>query len=88
MTADPVIEWLLEGDPAIRWQVTRDLLDKPREVWDAERQRTTEEGWVAEMLTLRSASGWPKGRWTDAPWSLILLVACGRALRILRTTPA
>jgi hypothetical protein len=28
---DSVIEWLLAGDPVIRWQVMRDLLDhRPR----------------------------------------------------------
>ena len=74
---EEVVEWLLEGDPAIRWQVMRDLLDEPPAVWGAERQRTTEEGWVPAMLTRRSPSGWPKGRWTDSPWSLLLLVACG-----------
>ena len=74
---DPVVEWLLEGDPAIRWQVQRDLLNEPPEVWEAERRRTVDEGWVAEMLTCRKANAWPKGRWTDAPWSLLLLVACG-----------
>jgi hypothetical protein len=72
-----VIDWMLEGDPAIRWQVMRDLLDEPPDVWEAERRRTTEEGWVAEMLEHRKPGGWPKGRWTDAPWSLLLLVACG-----------
>jgi hypothetical protein len=74
---EAVIEWLLEGDPAIRWQVMRDLLDEPPEVWEAERRRVTEEGWVAEMLTRRTANGWPRGRWTDAPWSLLVLMACG-----------
>src|SRR5262249_51774026 len=74
---DQVVEWLLEGDPAIRWQVQRDLLDEPPEVWEAERHRTVDKGWVAEMLTHRRASAWPKGRWTDAPWSLLLLVRCG-----------
>ena len=46
------IEWLLEGDPAIRWQVMRDLLDEPSEVWEEERLRTLEQGWVAELLSL------------------------------------
>ena len=25
---ESVVDWLLEGDPAIRWQVMRDLLDR------------------------------------------------------------
>ena len=35
--ADPVVDWLLDSDPAIRWQVMRDLLDAPRPQWAAER---------------------------------------------------
>lgn len=75
---DAVVEWLLEGDPAIRWQVMRDLLDEPAETWEAERRRAVESGWVAEMLEHQAPdSTWPKGRWTDAVWALLLLVACG-----------
>jgi hypothetical protein len=73
-----VIEWLLAGDPVIRWQVLRDLLDEPPEVWGAERRRVADTGWVAQMLAQRTPRGeWPKGRWTDVPWSLLLLMACG-----------
>ena len=75
---DPVIEWLLEGDPAIRWQVMRDLLDAPAEAWERERRRTVETGWVAELLAHRGSDGeWPRGRWTASTWTLLLLVACG-----------
>ena len=31
-----VIEWLLDSDPSIRWQVMRDLLDAPEAAWKAE----------------------------------------------------
>ena len=44
------IRWLLEGDPAIRWQVQRDLLGKTRRSWQAERTRTATEGWGADLL--------------------------------------
>jgi hypothetical protein len=75
---DGAIEWLLEGDPAIRWQVMRDLLDEPPERWEAERRRTLESGWVAEMLQRQGADGeWPPGRWTASVWTLMLLVASG-----------
>src|SRR5262245_7388807 len=74
---ESTIAWLLEGDPVIRWQTMRDLLGEPAEVWDAERRRVGVEGWGAAMLERRTPTGWPKGRWTDAPWSLLLLVACG-----------
>ena len=73
-----MIDWLLAGDPAIRWQVMRDLLDEPAETWERERRRMVESGWVAELLERRGSDGeWPKGRWTDSAWTLLLLVACG-----------
>jgi hypothetical protein len=76
--SDSVIAWLLDGDPVIRWQVMRDLLDEPSETWEAERRRTLESGWVAELLEHQASDGsWPKGRWTDSVWTLLLLVACG-----------
>jgi hypothetical protein len=76
---ESVIDWLLAGDPAIRWQVMRDLLDEPAETWERERRRVVERGWVASMLALRGPEGdeWPKGRWTSAPWTPVLLLACG-----------
>jgi len=45
-----VVEWLLEGDPAIRWQAMRDLLEEPASIWEAERERVLETGWVADLL--------------------------------------
>ena len=78
MSDDALIEWLLEGDPAIRWQVMRDLLDAPAKEWEAERQRTLETGWVSELLRRQGRDGeWPKGRWTASTWTLLLLVAFG-----------
>jgi hypothetical protein len=78
MHDDGVVEWLLAGDPAIRWQVMRDLLDAPRLEWEAERARTVETGWVAELLSYQGRDGeWPKGRWTASTWTLLLLVGCG-----------
>lgn len=78
MVDDEVVEWLLAGDPSIRWQVVRDLLDEPPEVWEAERARAADEGWVAELLAHRQADGeWPAGRWTGSTWTLLLLVALG-----------
>ncbi len=52
-----VMDWLLDSDPAIRWQVKRDLLAEPEEsVW-AERARVANEGWGARLLALQDASG-------------------------------
>ena len=75
---EAVLDWLLDGDPAIRWQVMRDLLDAPSAEWEHERARTLETGWVHDLLSHQDRSGeWPKGRWSASTWTLLLLVACG-----------
>ena len=35
--SDSLIEWPMQGDPVIRWQTMRDLLDVPEDQWQAER---------------------------------------------------
>ena len=52
-----VIEWLLDADPAIRWQVLRDLTDEPAEGIAAERSRVATEGWGAALLALQASDG-------------------------------
>jgi hypothetical protein len=57
-----LLEWLLDSDPAIRWQVLRDLLDAPVEVVAAERARVSSEGWGARLLALQGKDGqWAGG---------------------------
>jgi hypothetical protein len=57
-----VIDWLLEGDPAIRWQVLEDLNDAPTEEVAAERAKVEHEGWGARLLDLEDADGlWDGG---------------------------
>lgn len=59
---DPVIDWLLDGDPAIRWQVLRDLLDAPEAAWQGERTRVETEGWGAQLLAAQDGDGqWAGG---------------------------
>lgn len=45
-----VTEWLLDSDPALRWQVMRDLLDAPDEIVTRERSRVATEGWGRDLL--------------------------------------
>ena len=54
-----VTEWLLQGDPAIRWQVLRDLTGAPADQVATERARVETEGWGARLLALRD----PDGQW-------------------------
>ncbi|MGE6783973.1 squalene cyclase [Ensifer adhaerens] len=64
---DPVIEWLLASDPAIRWQVLRDLLDAPEPIWRAERAKVETEGWGARLLSHQDADGqWAGGAFIPA----------------------
>ncbi len=63
-----VIDWLLDSDPAIRWQVMRDLTDAPREQVAAERARVAREGWGARLLALQGEDGqWAGGACFPAP---------------------
>ena len=52
-----VLEWLLESDPAIHWQVMRDLTDAPAQEIAAERARIAREGWGARVLALQREDG-------------------------------
>jgi hypothetical protein len=49
------IDWLLNSDPAIRWQPMRDLTDASPEAASAERARVTREGVGAEILAIHAA---------------------------------
>jgi hypothetical protein len=67
---DPVIDWLLDSDPSIRWQVMRDLTDTPPGVIEAERSRVATTGWGAQMLDQQRSDGqWGDGIATPFWWS-------------------
>jgi hypothetical protein len=62
-----VTDWLLDSDPAIRWQVMRDLLDEPADLVAAERARVATEGWGAKILGLQEPGGlWDGGTYDPA----------------------
>ena len=62
VTGASAVEWLLDSDPAIRWQVLRDVVDAPAEVVAAERARVANEGWGARLLGLQGDDGqWAGG---------------------------
>jgi hypothetical protein len=57
-----VLDWLLDSDTAIRWQVLRDLVHAPAEVVAAERARVASEGWGDRLLALQGDDGqWAGG---------------------------
>ncbi len=57
------LKWLLDSDPAIRWQVMRDLSGEAPGTIVAERTRVATEGWGAQLLAAQA----PAGHWGDAP---------------------
>ncbi len=65
LSREQLVAWLLQGDPAIRWQVLRDLEAAPPEVVARERARVATEGWGARVLALQD----PDGRWAGALYS-------------------
>jgi hypothetical protein len=78
----PIVDWLLDSDPAIRWQVLKDLLDAPTVEYEAERARVSHEGWGAHLLRLQDASGlWGgslySGKWVSTTYTLHLLKLLG-----------
>ena len=87
-----LLDWLLDSDPAIRWQVLRDLAGAPAEIVATERARVANEGWGARLRALQGDDGqwaggalFPHGKWDrnePQPWtatanSLVLLQEFG-----------
>ena len=78
-----IVDWLLDSDPAIRWQVLRDVVHAQAEVVAAERARVATEGWGARLLALQGedgqwaggacfpAQGWRRGQ-EGQPWTSTL----------------
>ena len=75
---ESVLRWLLDSDPAIRWQVMRDLAGEPDEVVARERERVVNEGWGARLLDRQRADGkWGDGvvapLWQSTLGAMVLL---------------
>ncbi|MEZ4833789.1 MAG: hypothetical protein R2873_17700 [Caldilineaceae bacterium] len=81
----PVIDWLLDGDPAIRWQVMQDLLGAPAEDDRRQRARVAREGWEARTS---SPSRTPTGAGAVQPERLDVDDARPHALRDFGLDPA
>ncbi len=76
------IEWLLDGDPSIRWQVIRDLLGADQGIISLERIKIATEGWGAKLLSYQDASGrWGgqlySNKWLSTTYTLLLLRQMG-----------
>lgn len=65
-----VIEWLLDGDPSIRWQVMRDLVGAGPHAIQAERSLVGTKGWGARILALEDPDGlWAGGAYMPADFT-------------------
>src|ERR1700758_4828085 len=62
---EPILQWLLDSDPSIRWQVMQDLLGSAPEEVAAERAGVASEGAGANLLALQAADG----KWGGAAWN-------------------
>ncbi|WP_419503922.1 squalene cyclase [Lentzea aerocolonigenes] len=91
--------WLLDSDPALRWQVERDVVHEPAAVWQATRAKVASEGFGARLLEEQGADGmwaggafFPRGfdgtgdgqPWTATTWSLNSLREWGLDAEVLR----
>ena len=81
---DRTIQWLLDGDPAIRWQTLRDLLGASERTVEREQRKISRDGWGARLLARQDRDGrWACGRspdtglyspkWTSTHYTMLLL---------------
>jgi hypothetical protein len=82
VTNSSILTWLLEGDPAIRWQTLADLVEADETVVQAERQQVALQGWGARLLSYQEPSGlWAGGlytpKWTSTTYTMLLLRQLG-----------
>lgn len=95
-------DWLLESDPALRWQIERDLLGADADTWQATRARVASEGFGADVLARQESDGqWAGGAyfpsdftfddgspqpWTATTWALNALREWGVDSSVLADT--
>jgi len=78
------IPWLLDGDPAIRWQTLKDLVGAGKQTVAREQNKVAREGWGARLLAKQDSGGaWARGKssddglyhpkWTSTTYTMLLL---------------
>ena len=81
---DRVIRWLLDGDPAIRWQALRDLAGAAERTVERERRKVARDGWGVRLLAKQDADGrWASGlasdgglyspKWISTTYTMLML---------------
>ena len=81
---DNVVQWLLDGDPSVRWQVLRDLTGAPEPAVERERRKIARDGWGTRLLAKQDPEGtWAGGlssdgglyspKWISTTYTMLLL---------------
>ena len=82
---DGAIQWLLDGDPAIRWQALRDVVGAAERTVERERKKVARDGgWGARLLARQDPEGtWAGGlssdgglyspKWISTTYTMLLL---------------
>jgi hypothetical protein len=89
-TSESAIDWLLDGDPSIRWQALRDVVGAADGAVQRERRKIARDGWGARLLAEQDPEGtWAGGRssdgglyhpkWTSTTYTMLLLRDFGLA---------
>jgi hypothetical protein len=78
------MQWLLDGDPAIRWQALRDLDGAADSVVERERRKIARDGWGARLVAKQDPEGtWAGGlyspKWISTTYTMLLLRDFGLA---------
>lgn len=67
MIVESVVKWVADGDPALRWQVERDVLGASEATWGPIRALVETEGFGARLLSLQDEDGrWSGGTFFPA----------------------
>lgn len=82
LTAKKTIDWLMKGDPSIRWQVMEDLLVKPNILIEKEKEKISQQGWGARLLKRQDKEGTWAGslysrKWISTTYTMLLLRRLG-----------
>lgn len=78
------MQWLLDGDPAIRWQALRDLVGAAERTVERERNKVARDGWGTRLLARQDPEGtWAGGlssdgglyspKWISTTYTMLLL---------------
>jgi hypothetical protein len=82
--SDSAISWLLDGDPAIRWQTLRDVVGAAESTVERERRQVARTGWGWRLLERQDPVGtWAGGcssdgglyspKWISTTYTMLLL---------------